>query len=41
MRIAAWGLVQQQVALLLVCVLLMGLHSTLFGPVNLPTCRST
>ncbi len=34
MLIAAWGLVQQQVALLLVCVFLMGLHSTLFGPVK-------
>ena len=34
MVIAAWGFYQQQVALLLVCVFLMGLQSTLFGPVK-------
>lgn len=34
MAVAAWGFVSQQVALLLACVFLMGLHSTLFGPVK-------
>jgi 1-acyl-sn-glycerol-3-phosphate acyltransferase len=34
MAIAAWGFVSQHVALLLACVFLMGLHSTLFGPVK-------
>mgnify|MGYP003575094260 CR=1 FL=1 len=34
MAIAAWGFVQHQVAVLLGCVFLMGLHSTLFGPVK-------
>ena len=34
MALAAWGFAQQQVALLLGCVFLMGLHSTLFGPVK-------
>ncbi|MEO7152249.1 MAG: MFS transporter, partial [Burkholderiaceae bacterium] len=34
MLLAAWGLLQQRVVLLLGCVLLMGLHSTLFGPVK-------
>ena len=34
MGLAAWGFVQQQVPLLLACVFLMGLHSTLFGPVK-------
>jgi 1-acyl-sn-glycerol-3-phosphate acyltransferase len=31
---AAWGFLAQQVGLLLGCVFLMGLHSTLFGPVK-------
>jgi 1-acyl-sn-glycerol-3-phosphate acyltransferase len=34
MAVAAWGFVSQQVAVLLACVFLMGLHSTLFGPVK-------
>ncbi len=34
MLLAGWGFVQQQVPLLLACVFLMGLHSTLFGPVK-------
>ncbi|PPE71144.1 MFS transporter [Caldimonas thermodepolymerans] len=34
MALAGWGFVAQQVALLLACVFLMGLHSTLFGPVK-------
>ncbi len=34
MALAAWGFMQQQVPLLLGCVFLMGLHSTLFGPVK-------
>jgi 1-acyl-sn-glycerol-3-phosphate acyltransferase len=34
MALAAWGFVQGQVPLLLACVFLMGLHSTLFGPVK-------
>ena len=34
MVVAGWGFVQQEVALLLFCVFLMGLHSTLFGPVK-------
>ncbi|NML18419.1 MFS transporter [Azohydromonas caseinilytica] len=34
MALAAWGFVGQHVALLLGCVFLMGLHSTLFGPVK-------
>jgi 1-acyl-sn-glycerol-3-phosphate acyltransferase len=34
MAIAGWGFAQQQVAVLLACVFLMGLHSTLFGPVK-------
>jgi len=34
MLLAGWGFVQQQVPLLLSCVFLMGLHSTLFGPVK-------
>ncbi|HNB45497.1 MAG TPA: MFS transporter, partial [Burkholderiaceae bacterium] len=34
MALAAWGFTQQQVGLLLGCVFLMGLHSTLFGPVK-------
>jgi 1-acyl-sn-glycerol-3-phosphate acyltransferase len=34
MALAAYGFVQQQPAVLLVCVFLMGLHSTLFGPVK-------
>jgi 1-acyl-sn-glycerol-3-phosphate acyltransferase len=34
MVLAATGFVLQQVPLLLVCVFLMGLHSTLFGPVK-------
>jgi len=34
MALAGWGFVQQNVAVLLGCVFLMGLHSTLFGPVK-------
>jgi 1-acyl-sn-glycerol-3-phosphate acyltransferase len=34
MAVAAWGFAQQNVPLLLGCVFLMGLHSTLFGPVK-------
>ncbi|MBT9491926.1 MAG: MFS transporter [Paucibacter sp.] len=34
MALAAWGYMTTQVHLLLVCVFLMGLHSTLFGPVK-------
>src|SRR6478672_11814451 len=34
MAVAAWGFVARQPALLLGCVALMGLHSTLFGPVK-------
>ena len=34
MLVAAWGFVQANVPLLLACVFLMGLHSTLFGPVK-------
>jgi 1-acyl-sn-glycerol-3-phosphate acyltransferase len=34
MLVAAWGFTQRNMALLLVCVFLMGLHSTLFGPVK-------
>jgi 1-acyl-sn-glycerol-3-phosphate acyltransferase len=34
MLLAGWGFVQRNVALLLGCVFLMGLHSTLFGPVK-------
>ncbi len=34
MALAAWGYMTTQVPLLLLCVLLMGLHSTLFGPVK-------
>lgn len=34
MALAAWGLVHAQVAVLLGCIFLMGLHSTLFGPVK-------
>ena len=34
MALAAWGFLQQQVPVLLACVFLMGLHSTLFGPVK-------
>ena len=34
MLLAGWGFMQQQVPLLLGCVFLMGLHSTLFGPVK-------
>ena len=34
MAIAAWGFVSANVPLLLGCVFLMGLHSTLFGPVK-------
>ena len=41
MAIAAWGFFAQHVPTLLACVFLLGLHSTLFGPVKLPTCRST
>ena len=34
MVLAAYGLQQKSVAVLLVCLFLMGLHSTLFGPVK-------
>ncbi len=34
MLIAAWGFVQANVPALLLCTFLMGLHSTLFGPVK-------
>lgn len=34
MAIAAWGFLASNVPALLVCVFLMGLHSTLFGPVK-------
>ena len=34
MGIAAWGFLASNVPALLVCVFLMGLHSTLFGPVK-------
>ena len=34
MALAAWGLLAQQVPLLLACIFLMGLQSTLFGPVK-------
>jgi 1-acyl-sn-glycerol-3-phosphate acyltransferase len=34
MAIAAWGFLAGHVAALLLCVFLMGLHSTLFGPVK-------
>ncbi len=34
MLLAGWGFVQQHVPVLLACVFLMGVHSTLFGPVK-------
>ena len=34
MLLAAWGFLQEQVAVLLACTCLMGLHSTIFGPVK-------
>ena len=34
MALAAWGFFHQQVGVLLACTFLMGLHSTLFGPVK-------
>jgi 1-acyl-sn-glycerol-3-phosphate acyltransferase len=34
MALAAWGFLAQQVPLLLGCIFLMGLHSTVFGPVK-------
>jgi 1-acyl-sn-glycerol-3-phosphate acyltransferase len=34
MALAAWGFIAKNVPLLLGCVFLMGLHSTLFGPVK-------
>ncbi len=34
MALAGWGFVMQNVPVLLACVFLMGLHSTLFGPVK-------
>ncbi len=34
MVLAGWGFMQQHVPVLLACVFLMGLHSTLFGPVK-------
>lgn len=34
MALAAWGFLNEQVLVLLACTFLMGLHSTLFGPVK-------
>lgn len=34
MGVAAWGFWHQQVAVLLACICLMGVHSTFFGPVK-------
>nr|MCU0943569.1 MFS transporter [Hydrogenophaga sp.] len=34
MALAGWGFMQRNVPVLLACVFLMGLHSTLFGPVK-------
>ena len=34
MLLAGWGFLQEDVPVLLACVFLMGLHSTLFGPVK-------
>ena len=34
MLIAAWGFMQENIILLLLCTALMGLHSTIFGPVK-------
>jgi 1-acyl-sn-glycerol-3-phosphate acyltransferase len=34
MALAAWGFINANVVVLLLCVLLMGVHSTLFGPVK-------
>ena len=34
MALAAWGFVRADVVVLLACVFLMGVHSTLFGPVK-------
>jgi len=34
MALAGWGFMQAKVSVLLACVFLMGLHSTLFGPVK-------
>ncbi len=34
MLLAAWGFIGQQIAVLLFCLFLMGVHSTLFGPVK-------
>ena len=34
MVLATWGFVAQQVVVLLLCLFLMGVHSTLFGPVK-------
>lgn len=34
MLVAAWGLMAQQVPVLLLCIFMMGLQSTLFGPVK-------
>jgi 1-acyl-sn-glycerol-3-phosphate acyltransferase len=34
MAVAAWGFIQPNVPVLLLCTFLMGLHSTLFGPVK-------
>ena len=41
MALAAWGFFAQNIPVLLVCIFLMGLQSTVFGPSNLPICRST
>ena len=34
MALAAWGFIRADVVVLLACVFLMGLHSTIFGPVK-------
>ena len=34
MVLAAWGFYAQQASILLLCIFLMGLHSTIFGPVK-------
>jgi len=39
MAVAGLGFMQQNVPLLLACVFLMGLHSTLFGPVKFLVCN--
>ncbi len=39
MLLAAYGFYVDQVVVLLACTFLMGLHSTLFGPVKFACCR--